>query len=202
MFKRELILLCAALLLLSLFGSGALEAQTISHDGQPQIADAAIGSKTPENLTAELSSVITPPATLASLIGTAVNWGLVYVVVTTPALNVGQIKSSINWGGLMPSGGEFTTCTITLSSPPPGPCYISLGNALAPISSDAVIDSLTLVVTKASYPNWFPANLSTTYTYAYLTPQGEWYTDNHDIKTTGTYPALQWQPAAATITYQ
>ena len=183
------------------FWTGMIQAETKSNSPDYKINPINENLPKAQNLSAELSSAVTPPSTLGSLIGTAVGWNIVYVDIATPALNVSAIESGISWGGISPSGSEFTTCTLTLSSPPPGPCWINLGNG-ASYSTEMAIDSQTLIVTKATSPTWFPTSPSASFTSAYLTPQGQWFSNTHDTYKANPYPSLEWYPAALTITYQ
>jgi hypothetical protein len=112
-----------------------------------------------------------------------------------------SIGSSIKWGGLLPSGAVPTTCTLTLSSPPPGPVQVELSGTTD--TGRVTMDSQNLVIDKASFSAWFPAGLSTTYfSDATFWIDGQWFSLSKDMTTAGGYPVLQWSPAALTITYQ
>ena len=201
MFTKIFVLFSLTFSLLLSLPFGHLKAQTGTDAAQTNTTLASeIRSKSTIN-SGELFSAISPSSPPGALIGTATKFTMYWVDVKAGTDNGPSISSSINWGGLLPSGALPTTCTLALSSPPPGPVQVQLQGTTN--STPVTMDSQNLVVNKASFPNWFPAGLSTTYfSDAYFWIDGEWFSLSKDMSTAGGYPVLQWSPAALTITYQ
>lgn len=216
MFKILYLFLCLTVTLLFPFVSSHLEAQT-TINGSPPITLATMdGESKSGNVAEELSSAITPPTgPPASIIGTAVAFNAVWVdVAVNPPAWVGNTyvcSSSLNWGGIFPSGASgFTTCTITLSSVPPGPCTIYLNGSAT--SNQVWVDSQVTVITSATNPTWFQhgtnVNPSTIFSVASLEPQLGWWSQTAGSKSddivlyASPYPTLQYAPNSLTIVYQ
>lgn len=202
MFRKPSILFTFVLSLFLLIGSEALNAQTGSDAKPATVADTASSSQGQEKLTSELSSAISPSSPPGALIGTATAFDLYWVDVKAGTDSGSNISSTINWGGVLPTGASPTTCTLTLSSPPPGPVQVELDGASG-ASGPVTMDSQNLVINKTAFADWFPAGLSTTYfSTAIFWIDGQWFSLSKDMTTAGGYPVLQWSPAALTITYQ
>lgn len=193
---------CLTVALFFSFFSNNIKAQTGT--ATPQASATTNEQKNSDYTTmlGELASAISPSSPPGALIGTATAFDLFWVDVKAGTSSGDSITSSISWGGLLPSGATPTTCTLSLSSPPPGPVQVELiGAGVA--TGVVTMDSQNLVINKASFSDWFPAGLSTTYFFsAIFWIDGQWFSLSDGIKTASGYPVLQWQPAALTITYQ
>ena len=217
MFTKILVLLSLTLSILLPLPVGHLEAQTgIDESSSNAIPARNVASK-PGNMAEELSSAITPPSgPPASIIGTAVAFNEVWVnVAVKPPAFVGGVTtcgSTLNWGGIFPAGATgFTTCTITLSSVPPGPCYINLaGDDVASIK--VWVDSQVTVISSTTNSSWFTyganVNPSTFFDTAVLTPELGWWSQTAGSSSSdiviyaSPYPTLQYAPNSLTIVYQ
>ena len=201
MFTKIFVLFSLTFSLLLSLPFGHLKAQTGTDAAQTNTTLASeIRSKSTIN-SGELFSAISPSSPPGALIGTATLFDLFWVDVKTGTSSGSSISSLVNWGGMLPSGATPATCTLSLSSPPPGPVQVELTGSTA--SGAVTMDSQNLVINKAAFPNWFPVGLSTTYfSTAIFWIDGQWFSLSKDMTTAGGYPVLQWLPAALTITYQ
>ena len=201
MFTKIFVLLSLTFSILLSSPSGHLKAQTGTDAAQTNTTTASEFTSKSIMKSGELFSAISPSSPPGALIGTATAFTNYWVDVKAGTDSGPSISSKIYWGGLLPGGALPTTCTLALSSPPPGPVQVQLNGATN--STPVTMDSQNLVINKASFPDWFPAGLSTAYfTDAYFWIDGQWFSLSKDMTTAGGYPVLQWSPAALTITYQ
>lgn len=220
MFKNlsSLILIVAGMSLV--FWTGTIQAETKIES--PDYKANLLNENSPmaQSLSAELSSAITPPASPMALIGTASYFSnapgstpatggfyvgmdanskpLLYPIDSATNLT-SYLFSEIQWSPSPNStpGANFNTCTLNLTSLPPGPLYVNLSGSTA----NVMIDSQTTVITKESYPSWF-ANPPASYTEIRFYVDGTWYSNTSTFKDTSPYPSLQYYPNGVTITFQ
>ena len=116
-------------------------------------------------------------------------------------------KAAIHWYGPPPTMGNFTTLTYTLSSLPPGPLAIGLGNNTDGVLAGYInVDSTSAVFDSTNFPNFFQS--TSTLSMVFLIQVGSWTTGTAvcppvtptDWKT--AYPGMQWGPASVTLFYQ
>lgn len=118
-------------------------------------------------------------------------------------------NAAIRWYGPVPTMSNFNTLTITISSLPPGPCGIGLGNATTVYANYINLDSTVMVLDPVNYPQFFQS--TTTLTSVWFkqleswTTAASWGSSASDCPPTNLlsgYPTMQWAPESVTLVYQ
>lgn len=214
MLRILFVSLCLTVSLHLLFGSGIPEAQELSSAITPPTSPVAlVGTAT---YFAEAPGAISPNPGGGFYVyvdknssTTSEQKPLLYprMTITGGTTATTYIYSTIFWSqfGTSTAGSNFNTCTINLTSVPPGPLYVYLSNNDgSAITGNVMIDSQSIVITKDSYPSWFPTTLAPaqTYTQVRLDVDGTWYVNTSSFVETGAYSSLQYYPNGVTISYQ